>query len=196
MWRFGVVTAVATCLLAAAVAGCGGSGASQPSDAQLKEAREEGEEAARERDRIDSLEKQVRKLKHQTGRSGGSETAERSSSTAEVSPPKEQGSRVLRLFHAPSGNVSCEISSQGALCSVGSVDETFSFENGQPAQIEPGTVLSDGAGELAPYGTVASAGSISCAIPQSDEPHGIICRDSDSGHGFEASRVRSRQHAY
>jgi hypothetical protein len=41
-----------------------------------------------------------------------------------------------------------------------------------------------------------SEGSITCTIPHSSEPHGIICTDSSSGHGFEASREPERQHVY
>jgi hypothetical protein len=102
----------------------------------------------------------------------------------------------MRMFHAPSGNVSCEVSAHGALCSVGSTAQTFSFDSGRPAEITPGTVLADGVGEPAPYGAVISSGSIACTVPESDEPRGIICEDGDSGHGFEASRLSSRQRAY
>jgi hypothetical protein len=103
---------------------------------------------------------------------------------------------VLRTFHAPSGNVSCEILSNGALCSVDSIATTFRFADGGPAQIESGAALSGGAGEFIPYGGTVSAGSVTCTVPLSNEPHGIICTDSESGHGFEASRISGRQHAY
>lgn len=181
-------------IAAIALAGCGDSGSSGPSEAQLEAARKQGEEAAHERDRINSLQKQVRGLKHRAKQQGAT-VAPPSESGAET-VTSESGPTVLRAFHAPSGNVSCEILSNGALCSVSSIATTFAFSDGQAAQIEAGASLSRGAGELAAYGSTISAGSITCTVPSSDEPHGIVCTDGDSGHGFEASRVSSRQHAY
>lgn len=153
----------------------------------------QGEEVAHERDRIDSLQKQVNRLKQQAEHDEPV-SADHAGAQSVVVPESEPA--TVRIFHAPSGNVSCEISAHGALCSVGSTAETFSFDNGQPAETTPGTALADGAGELASYGAVLSSGSIVCRIPESDEPHGIICEDGDSGHGFEASRVSSRKRAY
>jgi hypothetical protein len=176
------------------LAGCGGSSSDAPSAAQLEAAKHEGEEAAHERDRVNSLQKQIRSLKHQV-KHRGSVVVEHASS-AESAELEANGSTVLRTFHAPSGNVSCEILSHGALCSVGSIDETFSFSDGQPAQVTSGAALADGTGELAPYGSTVSAGSISCTVPNSSEPHGIVCEDNESGHGFEASRVSVRQRTY
>lgn len=193
MGRFGIAVALAALLLALIAAGCGGSSSDGPAEAQLEAARKEGEETAHERDRIDSLQKQVNRLKRQS-KHGEPASADRAGAQSVVVPETE--SATVRIFHAPSGNVSCEISPHGALCSIGSTAETFSFDNGQPAEITPGTALVDGAGELASYGTVVSSGSIACTVPESDESHGIICEDEDSGHGFEASRVSSRQRAY
>lgn len=193
MGRLGTAVALAAMLLALAAAGCGGSGSDGPSEAQLEAAKKQGEEAARERNRIDSLQKQVTRLKRQAKRDERA-SADHAGAQGVVVPESE--SATVRVFHAPSGNVSCEISAHGALCSVGSIAETFSFDNGQPAEITPGTALAQGAGELASYGAVLSSGSIACRIPESDEPRGIICEDESSGHGFEASRVSSRQRAY
>lgn len=179
----------------AALSGCGGSSSTDPSEAQLEAAKRQGEEVAQERDRINSLQKQVRGLKHQAKHRSTTVVVEPDSGTETVGSA-DAGSTVLRTFHAPSGNVSCEIFSDGALCSVGSIATTFSFENGEAAHIDPGASLSHGAGELAPYGSTISAGSVTCTIPQSSDPHGIICTDADSGHGFEASRVSERQHVY
>jgi hypothetical protein len=193
MGRLGIAVALAVSLFALTAAGCGGSSSDGPSEAQLEAAKQEGEETAHERDRIDSLQKQVNKLKRQAKR-GEPASAGHAGAQSVVVPDSE--SATVRIFHAPSGNVSCEISAHGALCSVGSTAETFSFNNGEPAEITPGTALADGAGELASYGTVVSSGSTTCTVPESDEPHGIICEDRDSGHGFEASRVSSRQRAF
>jgi hypothetical protein len=175
------------------LSGCG-SGSDNPSEAQLEAARKAGEQVAHERDRVNSLQKQVHSLKHQAKH--GTQTVVVHHDNALSSPSEDSGSAVLRTFHAPSGNVSCEILSDGALCTVGPINTTFSFSNGESAQIASGSVLSEGGGELAPYGSTVSEGSIACTIPQSSEPHGIICTDSNSGHGFEASRVSTRQHAY
>jgi hypothetical protein len=193
MGRFAIAVALAALLFVLTVAGCGGSSSDGPVEAQLNAAKMEGEEAAHEQDRIDSLQKQVNRLKR-LARHGEPVSADHAGAQSVVVPESE--SAAVRNFHAPSGNVSCEISAHGALCSVGSIAETFSFDNGQPAVITPGTALTDGAGELASYGAVVSSGSIACTVPESDEPHGIICEDGDSGHGFEASRVSSRQRAY
>lgn len=193
MGRFGIAVALAALLLALVVAGCGGSSSDGPSEAQLEAAKKEGEETAHERDRVDGLQKQVNRLKRLAKR-GGPISAGHHGSESAVVPESE--SAMLRIFHAPSSNVSCEISAHGALCSVGSTAETFSFDNGQEAEITPGAALADGAGEPATYGAVVSNGSIACTVPEADEPHGIICEDGDSGHGFEASRVSSRQRAF
>lgn len=178
-----------------ALGGCGGSGSSQSSEAQLEAAKREGEEAAREKDRVDNLQKQVRSLKRQARHASGTVVV-RHPSTPRAAPSEEGDSTVLRTFHAPSGNVSCEVLSDGAICTVGSISTTFSFSEGQPARIESGASLPENAGELAPYGSTVGAGAIVCTVPQSSEPHGIICTDSESGHGFEASRIGARQHAY
>lgn len=193
MGRSGTTTALAALLIALTVAGCGGSDSEGSSEAQLRAAEKQGEEAAHERDRIDSLQKQVNRLNRQAKHG---EPAIPSQAGAQSVAAPESESATVRIFHAPSGNVTCEISADGALCSVGSIAETFSFDNGQPAQITAGTALADGAGEPVSYGAVLSRGSIACRIPESDEPHGIICEDIGSGHGFEASRVSSRQRAY
>jgi predicted small lipoprotein YifL len=178
------------------LSGCGDN-SSGPSEAQLDAAKAEGERAAHEKDRIDNLQKQVRSLKHRSGHAATAAPSEEQAAGSVSSEPSEAGaSSVLRSFHAPSGNVSCEILSDGALCSVDSIALTFTFSDGQPARIESGAALPRGAGEPAAYGTTVSAGSITCTIPRSDDPHGITCVDAASGHGFEASRVSSRQHTY
>ena len=57
--------AVVATLLAFAIAGCGESTSDTASQEQLKEARSEGEETARERARVDDLQRQVQNLKKQ-----------------------------------------------------------------------------------------------------------------------------------
>lgn len=188
-----VTSSLAVALVA--LSGCGGSSSTAPSEAQLEAAKREGEEAARERGRVNNLQKQVRGLKNQVKHQGSTVVVERGSGANAVAS-EDIRSTVLRTFHAPSGNVSCEILSDGALCSVDSIATTFVFSDGQEAHIESGASLPEGAGELVSYGGTVSAGSITCTVPLSSEPRGITCTDADSGHGFEASRVSTRQHVY
>jgi hypothetical protein len=41
-----------------------------------------------------------------------------------------------------------------------------------------------------------SVGDVVCAVPLESEARGVTCSDSATGHGFEASRVPSRQKVY
>ncbi|HEX5593836.1 MAG TPA: hypothetical protein VFX35_10860 [Solirubrobacterales bacterium] len=176
-------------------AGCGDSSATNPSDQRLASARREGEEAAREKARIKSLQRQVRNLRKEVHK--GDPATVVVTDAGDASPQAAPtASTASRTFHAPSGNVSCEVSADGALCSVASIDETFVFRDGEEARLESGTALPRGTGELAPYGSTISVGSVSCLVPESNEPRGITCSDSDTGHGFEASRIPARQSTY
>jgi len=197
MRRAGFIVVIAACMLAGSLAasGCGGSSSDGSSSQELEAARSEGEEAAREKATISRLQHQVHRLQREVHRGSHTVVVERHPGVAPTEPTNASSS-VLRIFHAPSGNVSCEILVSGATCAVASIDETFTFSDGQEARIESGTMLARGTGELAPYGSIVSAGSVTCSIPQSDEPRGITCSDSESGHGFEASRVSDRQSVY
>jgi len=197
MKRAGFVVAIAVCVIfgLSAVIGCGGSDSNGSSEQELEAAKREGEESAREKAQVDRLQHQVHHLQREVHQRGHTVVIERGSGVA-GGGSSAAGSSVLRAFHAPSGNVSCEILSSGALCSVESITKTFSFDAGEEARTESGVALSRGAGELAPYGSTVSVGSITCLIPQSDEPRGITCSDGESGHGFEASRVPDRQSVY
>jgi hypothetical protein len=189
-----VLGVVLMLVLGGGTLGCGGSESDTSSAAQLDRAKEEGERVARERARVDELEEEVRNLKQ--GRREGRQGAVPPTETATPSPAESSSPALLRSFHAPSGNVSCAITSDGAFCAVDSIATTFRIEGGQPGQIEGGTTLPRGSGELAGYGSTVSAGSITCTVPEADEPRGILCSDTASGHGFEASRVAARQDAY
>jgi hypothetical protein len=177
------------------LAGCGGSG-SNDSAAQLEAAKREGEDLARERARIDRLEQKVRHLQGQTHSGGDSTVVVEHDAPVEDDPSQTGGSVVLRSFHVPSGNVACEILSDGALCSVDSIAETFSFSEGGEGSVNSGVALPPDSGEPVGYGESIAAGPVICTIPPSDSPHGVVCADSDSGHGFEASRVLARQRTY
>ncbi|HVT64520.1 MAG TPA: protein kinase [Mycobacteriales bacterium] len=106
------------------------------------------------------------------------------------------GATTAVYFHAPQGNVNCEIGAQVTVCSVVQADETFVLPHTGAAYREPGLRIPDTRGRLADWGSSVSNGSVTCSIPESYEPKGIVCRDSVSGHGFEASKVASRQHTY
>jgi hypothetical protein len=191
---------IAVLALAGALTACGGSGSNPTTSASLAElgaAKRAGEEKARERDRVKNLQKQMRALKRQVKRRKSSPASAVASSPAAApaaAPPAIE--EPVRAFHAPSGNVSCQVLTDGASCTVESIGETFVFEAGQPARIESGAALPRYLGELVGYGSTVSSGSVSCEVPPSDVPRGISCSDSSSGHGFEASRIPSRQSAY
>lgn len=182
-----------------ALVGCGGSGSDDSSvQQQIEQARQQGAAVAHRQERIAELQKRVRHLERESG--GGESQPESSASRQPAPAPVETSpastSGAVRTFHAPSGTVSCSILAEGALCAVSSIDETFVFDHGSAAAVEPGAALPRRAGELAPYGSTVSEGGISCVVPQSDEARGIVCTDSSTGHGFEASRVASRQSTY
>lgn len=176
--------------------GCGGGSSSTPvAQAQIREAKKAGEEAAHERDRVNSLQKQIHKLHHQVQRSASTQSGSHETSTSGA-PATEQSDEVLRAFHVASGNVSCEVLVDGATCTVEPIAQTFAFAGGEPARIEPSAVLPKDLGEVVPYGSTVAVGSVSCEIPPSNVPRGIVCSDAGSGHGFEASRVAARQSVY
>jgi hypothetical protein len=102
-----------------------------------------------------------------------------------------------RSFYAPNGNVSCSLQSESAQCSVASAGLTFVIpKDGGGAYTTPGLSVPLGAGSEAPFGSEQSDGVIVCDIPPEDLSAGVTCRDTISGHGFEASRVASRQSVY
>jgi len=186
---------VALCAGAVALPGCGGGGSTGVSPQQLESARREGEEAAREKTRIKSLQHQVRDLKKEVHKRQPARVVV-TRPDVESSGSEPTASTDSRTFHAPSGNVSCQLSAESALCSIAAIGETFVLGSGEQGRVESGSVLPSGAGELAPYGSTITVGSVVCSVPQSSEPRGITCADSATGHGFEASRVPARQKTY
>lgn len=100
-------------------------------------------------------------------------------------------------FYAPSGNVTCSLQSESAECSVASVDMTFVLpQGGGSAYTIGGLSVPRGEGSEAPFDTERTDGEIVCSIPPENVPAGITCRNTTTGHGFEASRVYSRQKVY
>lgn len=190
---FGASVAV---LITLTSCGGGSGGSSTAAESQLQAARKAGEEAAHEKDRVNGLQKQVGKLRHQVQHGSSSVSSGGKATTVGPPPPAEQSEEVLRTFHVASGNVSCEVLADGAICTVEPISQTFAFQGGEPARTESSAVLPKDLGELVPYGSTVAVGSVSCEIPPSNVPHGITCGDSSSGHGFEASRVPARQSVY
>ena len=124
-------------------------------------------------------------------------TSSSSAAASGASAAPAASGHASRVFHTPSGNVICEVRAAGASCSVASNDRTFVLpDDGGASHIESGMVLSIGSGSLADYGTSVSVGSVTCVVPVQREPRGITCDNSESGHGFEASKDTSRQKTY
>jgi len=196
MGRRTAIFALAAVLAAVAIAGCGGGSGSDDESSvqeQIEKARHEGAVAAHRRERMAELQRRVTRIERQSRQGAGPTVT--AAPRADNSTSGE-GSSILRLFHTPSGNVSCAILSDGATCSVASANETFVLESGAGAWTEPGASLSRGSGEAVAYGSTVSAGSVTCTTPAADEPRGVVCTDHASGHGFEASRIESRRSTF
>lgn len=131
--------------------------------------------------------------KSRTKKKSSSQSASSSSGTSNASSSGGSGSRS---FYAGKGNVSCQVTSSSAVCSVASVGKTFVLEGDSPGRTESDARFSRSSGSFAAYGSSVSVGSFSCSIPPESVASGITCRNSSSGHGFEASAVPSRQKTY
>jgi hypothetical protein len=100
-------------------------------------------------------------------------------------------------FYAPDRNISCVLETEGAQCSVVSAGLTMVIPpDGGRAYTVPGLSVPLGSGSEAPFGAQRSNGFIVCDIPPEDVPAGVTCRDIQSGHGFEASRLEARRSVY
>ncbi|HEX3240185.1 MAG TPA: hypothetical protein VHR18_08635 [Solirubrobacterales bacterium] len=181
------------------LAGCGGGSSAsdtRSSQEQIEQARHEGAVAAHRRERVAALQRRVARLERRS-RAGSAATVQAQqptptapATTEDVAEPSQ------RYFHTPSGNVSCTVSPGGATCVVSSTGQGFVLETGNGAWVEAGSSVPSGTGELVPYGSTISADPISCSVPASDEARGVVCTDASTGHGFEASRVESRQRTF
>ncbi|RKQ90925.1 hypothetical protein C8N24_0740 [Solirubrobacter pauli] len=107
-----------------------------------------------------------------------------------AAPAADGGSRT---FHAPSGNVACTVSAETAACTVASLSQTFVLPASGAGFLESGTRVGRGAGQSVGYGSSVRMGSITCSVPAQNVAGGITCTNANTGHGFEASRVSSRQ---
>jgi len=122
--------------------------------------------------------------------------------TAEPTAPSAtsssaQTNTASTAFFAPTGNVTCSIQAESAECSVASANVTFVLPAGGGSAYKIGGLsVPSGQGAEAPYDTEQTSGSIVCDVPPEATPSGVTCRDTASGHGFEASRVPARQGVY
>lgn len=130
-------------------------------------------------------------------RSSAGEVSTAGASTGASGGSAGEATGDARVFHTQSGNVACEVKAESARCAVASSQQTFVLpEDHGRAYTESGLALPIGSGYLAPYGTSLRVGSVTCAIPRQNEPKGIICTSNRSSHGFEASKLPSRQRIY
>ncbi len=101
------------------------------------------------------------------------------------------------MFHSPSNNIACSLQGDGATCTVASLGLSFVLPlGGGGAYTLESSSVTQGAGDTAPYGTTVSNGPVTCTVPAQNSPQGITCDDTNSGHGFQASRVAARQQVY
>jgi hypothetical protein len=126
--------------------------------------------------------------------SGTTTPVQTDAATTAPPPPAPAPSRT---FHVPDENVSCSLQAGGARCSVAPLDLTFVLPRDRSsAYVVPGLSVPRDAGSEAAFGTRQTEGKIVCDIPLQSVPAGITCSDQATGHGFEASRVASRQKLY
>ena len=111
-------------------------------------------------------------------------------------PPDPGTTSQARTFHVPTGAVSCRVSASSAMCTVARNATTFSFADGGPARREGSAVISPGAGFEADWSSTVKVGTVLCRIPPKGVRMGVSCKDTDSEHGFEASRHPDRRRVY
>jgi hypothetical protein len=107
----------------------------------------------------------------------------------------------IRNFQSPSGNIFCTIDDSGAACDISEFKyqpppppecgkhiawgSRFTLAPGHPGTIEcHGDTLRVPGEPTLDYGQTISAGTITC----DDEPSGMKCTDTSSGHFFQVSR--------
>lgn len=175
--------------------GCGSS-EGRASQAELDAAREQGARDAAQSEKVKALEKELDEVRRSKSEKPSTKPVVVSSGeSSRPATPRAASGGGGRTFHAPSGNVSCRVTSSTAACTVASIGTTFVLPASGPAYTESSAQLARGAGEAAGYGQTISVGGVTCEVPPSSVARGISCTNSD-GHGFEASRVSSRQKTY
>jgi hypothetical protein len=177
-----------------AACGSSSSGPSSATELQIDRERSEAAQSAHQEDKLKALEGEVHRLKRhkrvtQVNKPG---TAAEDTPATSVATNGE-----VRLFHAPGGNVNCEVQADSARCTVVSTAQTFVLPAGdEAAYVESGAALPTDSGALTGFGSTVSIGAISCEVPYEDEPRGVVCQDNDTGHGFQASKDYSRQQVF
>lgn len=189
---------VAIALTGGALVGCGGSDSdsgSEAIEARIDRERADAATDARQEQKLKDLKAEVEQLRHER-RLGKTVVQQQQRSPVPVDQAAAAPGSSSRTFHAPSGNVSCRVDGSSASCSVAAIATTFVLPPSGEAYVEEGMALVRASGAQVDWGTSVTVGSITCRVPREDEPSGITCVDGDTGHGFEASRVSSRQKAY
>jgi hypothetical protein len=134
--------------------------------------------------------------------SSGDETE----SAPELDPEVESDPQLFDAFQAPSGNIACLISDEGARCDIGERSWKAPRPAGCPDAMDygqgltvadgdgPGTVVCAGDSTLDPsapvleYGESTSVGDFTC----SSEEDGVTCREDGDNRGFFISKQAYR----
>lgn len=187
---------IASIICASAVAvfiGCGGSDDTADQLAKQNEIAQAKKDAVlqvKTQMKIRQLQRQIRN-QQQVPVGGSPPPAEAPPSSGYID--SSSSGSDYQSFHTP--NVSCELDSSGATCTVISTGEDFILNAGSPASQSYGSSLPSELGISAAWDTTFTAGSVSCRVPPETEASGIECTDG-SGHGFEASKEADRKSAY
>lgn len=170
--------------------GCGSSSDETAEEMRINRAVADAEKSAKQEREIEALKE---RLDNQDKRPDPGTIPAPVDSPAPARSPSAAGSGGVQSFHTR--NVSCELSPLGATCTVSSTGEDFILTTGSSARIQRGPSFPKGHGTRSDWGATWQAGAVTCSVPRSDQPNGIICTDG-AGHGFEASAVGSRKKAY
>lgn len=182
--------------LALALTACGDSDQGAVEE-RISRERAEAAQQAKQKAEIDRLKDELDDVKRGDGRTTTVVREGGSSSSGMRGNGGSSSGTALRVFHSPGGRVNCAIFSDGADCSVASIGSTFVLRRGSgPARLESGLRLSAGSGSTVGWDQSVTAGTITCVVPPQSAPRGIACNDSATGHGFEASKVPSRQKTF
>lgn len=183
-------------LVALTLAACGDN-SDDAVEQRISRERAEAAKQAKQEAEIDRLKDELKDVK----KGGGKTTTviregDRGSDGGASQSASRPAGTATKVFHTPGGRVTCAIYADGADCSVASIGATFVLRPGGPARIESGLRLSAGSGSTVGWDQAVTVGSVTCVIPPQSAPRGVACSDSATGHGFEASKVSSRQRMF
>lgn len=104
------------------------------------------------------------------------------------------GPAEVVVFHTP-GSASCRVTATGAACTIASLGITFAFDGAAGYKVRQ-VDLPRGSGRAVAWGEPITVGDVTCQVPEIDEPRGVTCISAATGHGFEASRLPTRQRVF